>query len=274
MNTERRVMLSGVLAILVVAWQDAGQAAIIINDNFDSYANQAAFEAAWIPSGTSGSLTSDIAYSAPNSIRNPAAGTRRNDQTFSASTATDIVATNANSLVWSYRFYDDPANIVPSGNSLGRTFGQLLGRNSAGSLNQILSMGLWNSNAPKASNGVTSTLTELRQYYAIRVGFTPGPNWIVLDTVAPRSAGWQEMKAVIASTQVQFYINGVLGGTWNYASSEGAVGWYQARIGSGVSSGAASNFDDYRLQVVPEPSAMLLSAIGLMGLVGYRRRQS
>lgn len=270
----RKLLLPGVLSLMLCAWSNVGQANVIINDNFDGYANQAAFEAVWIPSGTSGSLVSDVSYSAANSIRNPASGTRRNDLTFSASTATDIIATNANPLVWSYRFYDDPANIVLAGNTLGRTYGQLLGRNSGGTLNQLLSIGLQNSNAPKASNGVTSTTAELRQYYHVRIAFSPGPNWIVLDNLAPRSAGWHEMKAVIGSTQVQYFINGVSAGTWNYASSEGAVRWYQARIGSGLSTLAASNFDDYRLEVVPEPSTLALSAVGVMGVLAYRRRHS
>jgi len=247
---------------------------VIINDNFDGYANQAAFQAVWAPSGTSGTLSSDISNSAPNSIRNAAGSTQRNDFTFSASTATDVIATDANPLVWSYSFYDDPANIVPAGNTLGRAYGQLIGRNSSGALNQVLAMGLWNGNSPKASNNVTSTLTELRQYYAIRVAFSPGTNWIVLDTVAQRSAGWQEMKAVIGSTQVEFFINGVSGGTWNHSTSEGGTGWYQARIGSGLSTTAAVNFDNYRLSVVPEPSALALSTLGLAGLIRLRRRHA
>lgn len=266
-------MFTGILSVTLLAWASDVHANVIINDNFDSYADQAAFQAVWVPSGTSGTLSDNVSLSAPISVRNAAGSTQRNDFTFSGSTATDIIATDANPLVWSYSFYDDPANIVPAGNTLGRVFGQLIGRNAAGTTNQVLAMGLHNANAVKASNNVTSILAETRAYYHYRVGFSPGPSWIVMDTLAQRSAGWQEMKAVIGSTQVEFYLNGISGGTWNYATSEGAVRWFQARIGSGLSTTAAANFDNYRLEVVPEPSAMLLSTLGLLGLVGYRRRR-
>ncbi len=218
-----RVFVTASLVGLLFACSSTVQATIIINDNFDSYADQAAFQAVWTPSGTSGALTSDVSVSSPNSVRNPANGTNLNFLTFSAGVGTDVFATDANPLVWSYQFYDDPANLPTVGNTLGRSYGQLWGRNSGGALSQILSMGLWNASIPKASNGAVSSVAELRQYYAIRVGFSPGPNWILLDTVNQRSAGWQELKAVIGSTQVEFFVNGTSGGTWSYANSEGAA---------------------------------------------------
>lgn len=246
----------------------------IIDDNFDSYANQAAFDAVWPPSGASGTLTSAQFVSSPNSIQNSAGATQRNDRTFSGSTATDIVATDTNRLEWSYMFYDDPANFPPAGNTLGRTYGQLLGRRpSDGALNQLLAMGLWNANIPKASDGVTSTTAELRQYYAARVAFSPGPNWFLLDTGPLRSPGWHEFKAIIGSTQVEFLIDGVSAAVRSYAASEGAVGWYQARIGSGLSTSAGSAFDDYLLRIVPEPATFGLAGLGLFSLALVTRRK-
>src|SRR5215213_327094 len=160
-----------ILAALLMAARgvSSATAGTIINDNFESYTSQANFEATWTPSGTSGTWTTDQSTSPTHSIGNTATSTELNILTFSASTATDIVATDAEPLIWSYQFYDAPANIVVAGNTLGRDYGQLQGRRSSdGALTQLLSMGLWNANVPKASNGVTSTTAELRQYYAAR----------------------------------------------------------------------------------------------------------
>jgi len=161
-------------ALVVAGAAPASAATIIINDAFDGYANQAAFEAVWTPSGASGNLTSAQSVSAPNSIGTTAGGTQLNIRTFSAGVGTDIVATDANPLVWSYMFYDDPANLPVAGNTLGRSYGQLHGRRASdGALNQLLAMGLWNAVIPKASDGVTSTTAELRQYYAVRTPSRP-----------------------------------------------------------------------------------------------------
>ena len=102
-------------------------------------------------------------------------------------------------------------------------------------------MGLWNANVPKASNGVTSTTAELRQYSAARTAFSPGGNWILLDTGPVRSAGWHELKAVIGSTQVTYYVDGISALTSNYIpAASPIVGWNNARIGSGLSSSRPS----------------------------------
>src|SRR5688500_6747210 len=64
----------GVVTVLLVA--STAPAAILLQDNFDSYANQAAFVAAWPASGSgttsngnSGVLTTDQAFSLPNGVR-------------------------------------------------------------------------------------------------------------------------------------------------------------------------------------------------------------
>jgi hypothetical protein len=263
------------IALALAVGLPTARAATIIDDDFEGYTSQANFQATWaLGAGTTGTWSTDQWTSPTHSIENDANGTHMNFQTFSASTATDIVATDANPLVWSYQFYDDPANIVPIGNTLGRTYGQLLARlPSTGALNQLLAIGLWNANIPKASDGATSTTAELRQYYAARVAFGSN-NWVLLDTGPQRSAGWHEFEAVLGSTQVEFFIDGVLANTRNHAASEGLHGYYQARIGSGLSSPAASAFDDYYLAVVPEPATLALAALGLVGFVLASRRRN
>lgn len=254
----------------------SARAATIISDDFESYTSQANFQATWIPAGASGTWTTAQSKSPTHSIDNVAAATERNDRTFSASTATDIVATDAQPLVWSYEFYDDPVNLPPAGNTLGRDYGQLHGRRpSDGALTQLLSMGLWNANIPKASNGATSTTAELRQYYAARTAFAPGGNWILLDTAPTRSAGWHELKAVIGSTQIEYFVDGVSALVQNYIPvANPIVGWYQARIGSGLSSSAKVAYDDYRVAVIPEPATFILAGLSLLGIVFAGRRRN
>ena len=47
--------------------------------------------------------------------------------------------------------------------------------------------------------------------------------------------------------------------------------WYQARIGSGLSSaGGAASYDNYLLEIVPEPGSLALMMLG--GLALLRRR--
>jgi hypothetical protein len=251
---------------------------VLIADNFDGYSSQAEFQAAWpVGAGTSGIWSSDQADSGTHSILNPAGGTHMNFQNVSFGGG-DIIPTNANPLVWSYSFYDAPANIADGANALGRDYGQLLGRSqdAVPSLNQLLAVGLWNAAIPKASDGETATIAEVRQFYAVRIAFAPGANWVLLDTGPERSAGWQDFQVVLGSTMAEVFINGQSVYTSAYAASEGSVGFYQARIGSGLSSNAAAAFDNYSLEIIPEPStyAAIFGGLALLGAFVYRRRLS
>ena len=84
--------------------------AILLQDNFDTYATQAAFQAAWPASGAgttsagnSGTLTTAQSFSAPNSINYPTAAGFRNNRTFGDTIVPPASPTN---LEWSFRFYD------------------------------------------------------------------------------------------------------------------------------------------------------------------------
>src|SRR3954447_12673645 len=78
-------------AILASSGLSVARGALIINDNFDTYANQAAFEAVWTPIGTvapiSAALSSAQSVSPSNSVQVPAesttSGKNRNRQSFS-----------------------------------------------------------------------------------------------------------------------------------------------------------------------------------------------
>src|SRR5688572_28278735 len=101
----------GMLALTVCLLARSTRGALLLQDNFDSYANQAAFQAAWPASGSgtttngnSGVLTTDQAFSLPNGVRPAptAAGTTagfRNDRNFG-----ETVAGAFQQIEWSFKF--------------------------------------------------------------------------------------------------------------------------------------------------------------------------
>ena len=104
------------LAVAMVALVSGrASAVLIVNDNFDSYANQAAFQAVWTPIGTtaptSAVLSTAQASSSPQSIQNPGTLTNaqyRNQLSFTE-TSTFSSAGNlgiGDKVIWSFDFYD------------------------------------------------------------------------------------------------------------------------------------------------------------------------
>lgn len=203
-----------------------GGATVLLSDTFDSYANQTAFTTAWpISTSPGGTLSTAAYYSSPKSIYFSTAAAR-NKRDFTATVATD-----ASPIVWSIRIYDNNTT------NLDRQWCELL--DAAPSITQLVAMGKSNVN------------TAMRTYYAARVAYSPGPGWIVLNgTGAPtRSVGWHEIKAVIKSTTIDFYVDGVLAkANVSYANSQGQFNFDQARIGSGYSSTSAAYFDNVHIQ--------------------------
>ncbi|HEV2296043.1 MAG TPA: hypothetical protein VGR35_19520 [Tepidisphaeraceae bacterium] len=98
-------------AVSVGVFSAASSAAVFVNDNFDTYADQTAFEAAWPSISTAGAplLDNTRSVSAPTSALVEGSGTaasRRSRHTF---TETNTVGTLANpgfKLTWSFDFYD------------------------------------------------------------------------------------------------------------------------------------------------------------------------
>ncbi len=196
---------------------------VVLFDNFDGYASDAAYQAVWALSvGNGGTLSTGQSYSPPNSIYVSTAAAR------SHRSMTPTYGTDGNPLVWSIRFYDT------NGDNLDRQYVQLL--DNSPSLTQLVVMGTYNSSA------------VMRDYYAARIAYAPGPGWVVLnDPGAPqRTIGWHEIKAVIKNTTVDFYVDGVPAkANVAYAYSSGEHTFDQCRIGSGLNSTSAAYFDDF-----------------------------
>ena len=83
-----------------------------------------------------------------------------------------------------------------------------------------------------------------------------------------RSVGWHELTAVIKSTTIDFYVDGVLGaGDVTYAAAEGTYTFDTAHIGSGISSADGSAYyDNYTVeQLAAIPEASSIAAMGMVG---------
>lgn len=229
------------LVILVVALLAAGSANAFFDD-FESYADQAAFNAAWGGSSPM-TLVTDKSYSGSQSIY---------QGTVAQQSYKYVAPIPTSQLYFSCWFYD-PAGTT----SLARTYAMVYSRAGTdwtGSLNQILAIGKYNTIQTTKYNG--------------RVAFGPDAGWFVLSDGPDRSVGWHFAEIVgKPDGTVDFKIDGIVGATKNVAE----VGFNWAVIGSGLSSTHGMWYDDVRL--VPEPGSLLALGAGVIGLAGYIRRR-
>lgn len=257
MNTKS---LLTALGVVLISSSLIGQT--LFFDDFDSYADQAAMNAVWTLAPNALTLSGDQAYSPGQSAFAPGNTTAY----MMTHDVAPVWGTDANPLVWSFQFYDST-----QANNL-RQFATI--RDNAPALAQIVAIGTYNDTSltkDRHDLDYQVTIADLNTYYAVRVAFSPGPNWLILNGPgAPtRSTGWHELKAVFYDTTVEFYIDGVNALsdiTLSYASDVGAISFDRLTIGSGLSSAnGAAYYDDVSLSIIPEPSSMVL---GLMGGIG------
>ena len=276
------LVLSGMLVV--------SPAAVLLSDNFDGYANQAAFEAAWAPNGTvapiSATLATDQAASGTQSIRvdgTATTGQQRNQRSFTESG----VVTTTTLIVFSFDYYDSNAAVAPY-----RQFSEMRD-GAATATGQLIGMGLNNNQLLTASGG---------NYYMARiVGYTPptidldgGPDetgtptsgaFFKLNDFANsplRSTGWHNLMVEIGtddglSADFNFYVDGILAERVSDVGTAAQFRSYDAvRLGSGVSNASnAAWYDNFNVETmaVPEPAAAVLWLAGAVAL-GCRRRRS
>lgn len=233
-------------------------AGTILSDNFDGYADQAAFEAAWpkTTGNSSSDLATDRAFSAPHSVRSLTTGSGALIQSNYRDLGVEAAGSDAEPLVVKFQMYwaagaSRVFNAVRSYSGAG--FGQ-------GSLEQIYAVGAYNTvTAPgEVWNGAK---------YQARVAFGTSVGWFNLSDGPDRSEGWHEFTIEVRSNDVNFYVDGVLGRNF----SRGAITTFDSFIiGSGLTSGAVAAWtDDVSVEVVPEPASLALLA--LAGLIVRRR---
>jgi PEP-CTERM motif len=241
-------------------------AQILLSDDFDSYANQAAFQAAWPTTGTftTGTLTGTLSASAPNSIAFAATpATQRNDRSFTESSTPS--ATNL--ILFSVDFYDSNAAASPY-----REFAQFI--DGAGtSSGQLVSLGLNNNLTSSADGG---------NYYMARILGGDGGQGVSAffklnlgGASTLRSTGWHNLAVTISDTAFNFYVDGIFSET--VANTITLRSYDSVRLGSGITSANTANFDNVRVEinptVIPEPSGAMLLLAGFGALAAHRRRR-
>jgi hypothetical protein len=286
--------LLSLAACAALAWSaNLASAATIVSDNFDGYANQAAFEGTWIPIGagtpaTSLELSTAQSVSAPKSARAPgaAASANRNRLTFADTAALTV----GDQLIWSFDFYDVGTTAAGSPQ---RNYSNLQDTTAPGASNQLIAMGFNNNQTGGNSGG---------QYYMARIlGYTVpntadpdgGPNESITGAGAffklndfgagLRSAdpAWVNLKVIMSTndgvaTDYSFYVNNVLAEKVDNIGGAGTLRQYDnIALGSGLSNGSVEAFFDnmsLELVPVPEPACGALLAMSALALVAARRR--
>jgi hypothetical protein len=281
-----RVAVIGVSATVLVA--SGARAATILSDNFDGYADQAAFQAAWPAIGTdttfpSGLLQSTNSLSSPNAVQNPAESTTnnryRNRRSFSE---TSTFASSGNlgvgdQLVWSFDFYDSDSTKAPA-----RNYSNLQDSTAPTATNQLISMGL-NNNQTSANSGGNYYMARILGYTVPATDPDGGPAESVTGagiyfklndfaTSPLRSTGWHNLKVVITTpdavtSNYTFYVDGNLAEKVSGVGAAGTLRSYDnIAIGSGFSNaGVEADFDNQKLEMlVPEPASLGLLAAGAL----------
>jgi hypothetical protein len=251
-------------------------AATLLEDNFDSYADQAAFQAAWPAGGgtiTSGTLSATLSLSASNSINFAATpATQRNDRSFTESGNPSAL----NVIRFSIDFFDTSAAASPY-----RQIASLIDGAPTAS-GQLISLGM-NNNQTSANSGGNYYMARILGY---TVPTTADPDGGPAESVGGagaffklndygvglRSTGWHNLAVEITDAEFKFFVDGLLAET--VANTATLRSYDSVRLGSGITSTTAANLDNVSVVTnpVPEPGTAALGFLGGLLLLRRRRR--
>ncbi|MEX2138042.1 MAG: hypothetical protein WD894_02185 [Pirellulales bacterium] len=252
MMFTRSLFLSG--AIVSLAWAYHAPAAVIMEDKFDSYAGQAAFEAVWervtTPAGVmlpSGVLSTLQSVTPPNSIHN--AGTtdntqaNRNQRLFEETGVPDTATDNV--IRFSFGFYDSNPAVNPF-----RHHTNLQDGTGASASGQLIAMGM-NNNQFASDNGGNYYMGRILGYNPNETRATSSGAFFKLNAPgAPlRSTGWHNLAVEISDLDFRFFVDGILS---EIVPNTFALRSYDVvRLGSGLSNAGHEAFwDNVRVETI------------------------
>jgi hypothetical protein len=248
---------TAILALALVS--QASAATLVFEDNFDSYPDQPSFEAVWevLSPATSGTLTADESVSPTKSI-NFGTTAQRNQAIFEETGESGYLETDT-VIRFSLDFFDSNAAAAPY-----RQFHNLQDSTAATASGQLIALGL--------NNNLTSSGEEGNFYMARILGFN-GNAFFKLndDPLLLRTTGWHNLAVEISYDAFHFFVDGSLAET---VPHDGITrrSYDVVRLGSGLTSVNGTNIDNVKVELVPEPSSLLLLLGAGVAVVGVRRR--
>ncbi len=252
----RRLLI--VLAFAAALTHPALSSAALL-ESFDSYADQAAFQAVWRPWSSNGSsltLTPGIGRNGGAAVHGVAPVNYQVRNARNLDSFTEYLGTDANPVKFEFWIYDsDPlAPTPPNGarnfNEIRAYAGDGIPAYGTGALQGIVAMGLYNT--PISDD-----------HFHARVYYGGVSNWYSLNT--PRTAGWHRLTSYIGNTWIKFYVDNVLDTTVPLIDSTRLFAFDGVILGSGLTSGGYDvAFDDLSVGKVPDPATILFLAVGVL----------
>ncbi|UCG16396.1 MAG: hypothetical protein JSV19_13980 [Phycisphaerales bacterium] len=203
---------------------------LIICDDFESYANQAAFELAWPVRGTTLDLVGQ--NTTPGGSQGLYAnGNEGNWKLFTPGVTPAVQVP----VVWTMTYYDFEGEGGPDDRQFLQLDGSYWYGGGSGSY-FLLEMGTW---------------YDSRTHYCLRIFGSGGPGWVVLDQydAPPRSIGWHSFSVIYKGDRIDAYVDGLLA-LKNVASPTGMV-LEVAQLGANPYGNGQMYTDDYCVTTGP-----------------------
>jgi len=261
----RNLMATALVLAIASYGSMTASATVILSETFD-YPDQAALASAWNASGNNSWYALDTAVGNPApSYGMPSATTNFTGRLARNLPGGPVQATDANPLVMSFDFLLGPDGSLPWGGARHyiELRGYANGSFGSGALQNLIALGVNNN----SSNTFNTTFYQGRVF--------GGAEWQTLngEPGAPlRATDWQELKVTITGSEVQFSVAGTLA---HVVARPNNFMFDSVVLGSDLTAnGHHAWADNLQVAIIPEPSALMLSALGLVGVAGFRRRKA